>query len=114
MVEKMKRSERAKQFLPFDSLKGFYDLVHQEEKIITPRRILTDDELAILSYQYQQLAVGKMVTIEHYVVDGYVKTEGMIAKIDEVYHTITIVNTVISFADIVAISAPWLKDYIID
>ena len=114
MVEKMKRSERAKQFLPFDSLKGFYDLVHQEEKIITPRRVLSDDELAILSYQYQQLAVGKMVTIEHYVVDGYVKTEGMIAKIDEAYHTITIVNTVISFSDIVAISAPWLKDYIID
>ena len=114
MVEKMKRSERAKQFLPFDSLKGFYDLVHKEEKIITPRRILTDDELAILSFKYQQLAIGKMITIEHYVVDGYVKTEGMIAKIDEVYHTIIIVNTVINFDDIVDIDAPWLKDYLID
>lgn len=110
----MKRSERAKQFLPFDSLKGFYDLVHNEEKIITPRRILTDDELAILSFKFSQLEVGKMVMIEHYVTDGYVKTEGMIAKIDETFRTITIVQTVIHFEDIVGISASWIKDYLID
>ena len=114
MVEKMKRSERAKQFLPFDSLKGFYDLVRIEEKIITPRRILTEDELAILSFKFNQLEIGKMVMIEHYVTDGYVKTEGLIAKIDEVYKTITIVQTVIHFEDIVDISADWLKDYLID
>ena len=63
MAEKMRRVDRAKQFLPFNSLRGFYDLVRIKEKIITPRRELTSDELEKLSFRYNQLEKEKWLKL---------------------------------------------------
>ena len=70
MAEKMRRVDRAKQFLPFNSLRGFYDLVRIKEKIITPRRELTTDELEKLSFRYNQLEKGEMVKLTYYEIEN--------------------------------------------
>lgn len=110
MAEKMRRVDRAKQFLPFNSLRGFYDLVRIKEKIITPRRELTSDELEKLSFRYNQLEKGKMAKITYYEIDGYVKLEGMIAKIDNINREITIVDKVIKLDDIVEVESDGIID----
>lgn len=103
MQPKMTRADRAKQFLPFDSLRGFYALVREQEKIVTPRKELSIDQLEYLSYQYKQLQIGKVATIEYYDTDGYVTKEGAVANIDEYNRTITIVTTKINLDDITKI-----------
>lgn len=37
---------RAKQFLPFDFLKGFYDLIEKEEKLKDNKKELSEDTLS--------------------------------------------------------------------
>ena len=111
MVEKNKKADRARQFLPFDSLSGFYQLVKEQEKRIEVRRELAEDELEKLSYKYNQLVKGKIVKITYYDIDGYVEKEGMISDIDNIYRTITIITTKISLNDICNIEASWLKEY---
>ena len=110
MAEKMRRVDRAKQFLPFNSLRGFYDLVRIKEKIITPRRELTTDELEKLSFRYNQLENGKMAKITYYEIDGYVKLEGMIAKIYNINREIIIVDKVIKLDDIVEVESDGIID----
>ena len=111
MAEKMSKVDRAKQFLPFNSLRGFYELVKNREKIVEKRRELSCDELEILSFKFNQLVVGKVVLIKYYEVDGYVTFEGMITNIDLIFKTITLVETKIKLEDIVEIKAEWLKEY---
>ena len=36
--------DRARQFMPFAALRGYYDLVHAKEVVPEPRRPLADDE----------------------------------------------------------------------
>lgn len=111
MAEKMSKVDRAKQFLPFNSLRGFYDLVKNKEKIVEKRRELSCDELEILSFKFNQLVVGKVVLIRYYEVDGYISFEGMITNIDLIFKTISLVDTKINLDDIIEIRADWLKDY---
>ena len=42
----MPASRRAKQFAPFDALKGLKEAIAEKERIPTPRRILAEDALA--------------------------------------------------------------------
>ncbi len=100
MREKMDLVHRAKQFLPFNSLKGFYDLILEQEKIKTSRRHLTIDEIEMINEKIVELKVNQMVIITHYVKDGYVNTQGMITFIDPVLKTIKIVDQVIPIRDI--------------
>lgn len=111
MAEKMSNIDRAKQFLPFNSLRGFYELVKNKEKIVEKKRDLSSDELEILSFKFDQLVVGKIVLIKYYEIDGYISFQGIITKIDLNNKIITLVDTKIKLVDIVEIEAEWLKDY---
>ena len=111
MAEKMSKVDRAKQFLPFNSLRGFYELVKNKEKFIEQKRELSDDELDILSFKFNQLTIGKVVKIKYYDKDGYVSFQGMISNIDTIFKSITLVDTLIRFEDIAEIEAEWLKEY---
>ena len=107
----MNRQDRAKQFLPFNALRGFYAMVRDSEKVITERKELLEDELIRLDFLYQQLKPGMMCKIVFYEVDGYITKEGMISKIDNVFRTIVLVNKIIHVDDIIEISSPELKTY---
>ncbi len=99
----MNRADRARQFLPFNSLRGYYDLIKEAEREKTEKKILDEDELKKLADTFNELKRGMIVKITYYDVDSYKVIVGMIAKIDVIYRNITIVKTNIPFDDILDI-----------
>ena len=99
-MEKMSRSDRAKQFLPFNSLRGYYDMIHEKEKIITPKRELSDYDLETLSNKINQLEKNMMVKIIYYDIDSYKTIKGILTRIDINNKYLMIVKTKICFSDI--------------
>ena len=99
-MEKMNRRDRAKQFLPFNSLRGYYDLIKEKEKIITPKRELSDYDLEKLSNKIKKLEKNMMIKITYYDIDSYKTIEGILTKIDINNKFLVIVKTKINFNDI--------------
>lgn len=97
-------SDRARQFMPFSPLKGYYDLIEKCERIKEPKIELTDDMLEILSQKLNKIEKGIMVKVKYYDADSYVEMEGMVSNIDRVYNNLTVIKTVIKFEDIYDIS----------
>ncbi len=93
-------SERAAQFSSFSPLKGYSGLLREREKIITPKRDISEDWAEELSRKMCEISVGDMARIEHYRDGGYIKTEGMISKLDFECKLLWIVKTEIEFGDI--------------
>ena len=90
-------SDRARQFMPFSPLKGYYDLIEKCEMIKEPKIELTDDMLEILSQKLNKIEKGIMVKVKYYDVDSYLEMEGMVSNIDRVYNNLTVIKTVIKF-----------------
>lgn len=98
------KADRAKQFMPFASLKGYYDMVREQEKIVSEKRELSEYSAEILSNKLLQVKKGSVIKAVYYHTDGYVKIEGMVSSIDFAMRILTIVKTKISFDDIYDIS----------
>lgn len=97
-------SDRARQFMPFSPLKGYYDLIEKCERIKEPKIELTEDMLEIISQKLNKIEKGIMIKVKYYDVDNYVEIEGMISNIDKIYNNLTVIKTVIKFEDIYDIS----------
>lgn len=97
-------SDRARQFMPFSPLKGYYDLIGKCERIKEPKIELTEDMLEIISQKLNKIEKGIMIKVKYYDVDSYVEIEGMISNIDKIYNNLTVIKTVIKFEDIYDIS----------
>ena len=95
--EKMKMSDRAKIFLPFNGLRGYYDLILKANEIKEDKKELSEEELDLLNNILNKLEKRMMVKIKYYDIDKYKEIEGMISKIDYVNQYIMIVKTKISF-----------------
>jgi hypothetical protein len=97
--------DRAKIFAPFDALKGFREMLAEEEIIYEDKIEPSEDMILYLSNVINQLEVGMMVEIKYYVNDlkCYKKMIGIFTKIDKVYKKITIVKTKINIEDIIDI-----------
>ena len=94
------RADRAKQFMPFASLKGYYDMVRNKEKTVSEKRELSEYKAEILSNKLLRVKKGMVIKAVYYQGDGYVKTEGMVSNIDFTMRVLTIVKTKIPFDDI--------------
>lgn len=99
------KASRAKQFLPFAALKGYYEEIRERSRVIEPRRERTDDENNHLSEISSQLKKGMMVKVKYYHVDAYETLEGLITHIDLTFRTVTIVKTKLALDDIYEISS---------
>jgi hypothetical protein len=95
---------RAKQFLPFATLKGYYDQIRERQRIIEPRRDLSEEENLLLSHKVTQVKKGMMIKIKYYHEDAYETFEGIVTHIDLVFRSVTLVKTKISLDDIYEIS----------
>ncbi len=100
---KMDRSNRAKQFMPFDALKGFQEALREKEKIIVPKRELSEEQKEELDYQLQQIQKMDVVTVEYFQDGEYVQVTGVVTRIDINAKSISIINTKILFEDIVSL-----------
>lgn len=100
----MSRKERAKQFMPFATLKG-YDLILKEKELVAePKREITEEQAIILSNAILSLKKGDVVCAVYYEGFGYVEKVGAITEIDVVNRKIRIIKTYISFDDLWEIS----------
>ena len=96
-------SDRAKQFMPFSALKGLDEALKAKEKIVVPKVELSPEMAEELDYRMYLLEKGKIATVVYFNKDEYLKTTGMVARIDETSRILQIVNTKIQFDDILDI-----------
>ncbi|WOO37956.1 YolD-like family protein [Anaerocolumna sp. AGMB13020] len=97
---KMDRGTRAKQFMPFDALKGFREAITEKERIIVPKRDLSEEQKDELERKIKQLKKKELITVEYFNNREYVQVTGMVTRIDAVSRTLDVVNTRIAFRDI--------------
>lgn len=97
---KMDISNRAKQFMPFDALTGFREALEAKEKIVVPRMELSEEYKEELDKKMRGITKRSMVSIVHFVKGEYIKTTGLVSKIDINDRMIQIVNEKIMFDDI--------------
>ena len=100
------KSERAKQFMPFAALKDYDALVRKQEKVISPRRELSEYKAELLSDKLNKIRKGMVIKIVYYHTDGYIKTEGMVAAVDFTMRYVTVIKTKILFDDIYEVILP--------
>ena len=109
---KMPLSQRAKQFAPFDALKGFSDAITNTENRLyfEERKLLSEDQLAELDEKIHLLKKNDTVTVVFYRSGHYVSFSGQFEKIDELNRTMMISGQKIPLADI--IETEMIKDII--
>lgn len=107
---RMSREDRAKQFMPFDALKGFRDILKEKEKIIVPKIELTEDAKELLDYKLHRIERNDIVTVVYFHEEEYLKVTGMVSRLDTTARVLKIVNTKISFEDIYDIQGDKFKE----
>ena len=88
-------ADRAKQFIPFDALKGFRQALAAKERTAVARREMSEDQQQQLDAALRRLRPAMMVTAVHYHDGRYVRTTGLVTGIDAVGRTLTIVRLTI-------------------
>lgn len=91
---------RAKQFVPFDALKGFREALLEKERILVPKIELSEEMMEELDRTLHSLSPGKMVSVVYFHNDEYIKITGIFVKVCESSRTMQVVNTKIPLEDI--------------
>lgn len=97
--------DRARQFSPFAALRGYYELVHERERVIEPRRPLSEEEARALDATIADLQRGAMVRAVFYEKDAYRTVVGTVSQVDMIYHDLWIVRERIPFDELCALEA---------
>ena len=100
------RAQRAQQFQAYDALKGFTELLHEKERIVIQKKDLSEDDYEELNEKASRLQTGKMVSIIHYDKNEYIKTTGILSRVDPELGYLQIVKTKIALKDILHIEIP--------
>ena len=100
MNSKMSREERAKQFMPFAALKGYPEALKKKEKIVVPKRELSEEYQKELDQKLRQVHKNDIITVIYFSNHEYLKLTGMVSRIDDTARLLKIVNTKISFDDL--------------
>lgn len=89
--------------MPFAALKGYYELVRQQERVGQPRHQPTEEEATELSTQLNALRKGSLVRITYYNRDTYATIYGTVERLDKTLRTLRVATTDIPFDDILRI-----------
>ena len=106
MAGNTRRADRAVQFMPFASLRGYYDKIREQERVKEPRRELSEDEAEELNAVLVQVKRGTMLRVVYYNRDFYDTVEGMVSEFDPVFRRLWIVRREIAFDDIFRAEIP--------
>lgn len=101
---KMPIEDRAKQFMPFAALKGLPDALAAKEKITVSKIELSEEMAEELDRRMHELTKGRIATVVYFQKEEYIKITGMVARVDETCRLLQIVNTKISFDDILEVA----------
>lgn len=94
------RADRAKQFIPFDALKGFREALLEKERILADRTVLSEDMADHIDRMLRQISVGMTVSVVYFHNGEYQKKTGLVSRLDETGRMLTITKTQIAFDDI--------------
>lgn len=97
------RANRAQQFLPFASLRGYYDLVRKVERVPSEKHIATEEEVWEISQILGSLSKGDIVKVLYYDTDSYVEIHGAVSEVVSAYRYLRVIKTKIAFDDILKI-----------
>ena len=86
----MNKVTRAKQFLPFDALKGLQEEIREKEIEYEEKRDLSEDTLNELNNKFNQLENESYVKITFYKNGKYSKIKGKVTNIDYIKKKIQI------------------------
>ena len=95
--------DRAKQFLPFDALKGFREAISTMEEIRESKKDLSIDELNDLDNKIKFIKKNDLIKVKYFYLDDYIETIDTLKKVDNIYKRIILKNSKISFDDIMDI-----------
>ncbi|MBS5785063.1 MAG: YolD-like family protein [Clostridia bacterium] len=84
------RVARAKQFLPFDALKGLQEAIREKEVEYEEKRDLAEDTLNDLNNKFNQIDNGSFVKITFYKNGKYSEIKGRVTNIDYIKKKIQI------------------------
>ncbi len=96
-------SDRAKQFMPFASLRGYGDMVKEQSRPREVRRELDDDEILLIEERLARLKKHMTVTVTYYDTDHYETLRGPLTLIDTVMRTLRVSQKYIAFEDLAEI-----------
>ena len=98
----MDRSERAKQFAPFDALRGLREALEKKEREHErqEKRMRTEEETEALERVLPLLSRGKRAEVHFFEGGFYLQARGVIEEIDLSRRTIRIGEGVRSYEDI--------------
>jgi hypothetical protein len=103
-MQKVKKpNNRAKQFMPFDALKGLKEAYREKERVIVLKKDLSEDQQFELSNNFKLVKKGIFVKIIYFDNGEYVELEGLVSNIDYIYKNITIVQMTINITDIISL-----------
>mgnify|MGYP004613591019 CR=1 FL=1 len=98
------RATRAQMFQSYDALKGFKEILREQERIIVPKKELSEDDLEQLDYKIHQVKVGQIIKIIYYDKNQYVQLEGIVSKINLDTKMLMIVKKKINIMNIIEIN----------
>ena len=84
------RVARAKQFLPFDALKGLQEALREKEIEYEEKKDLSEDTLNELNNKFNQIDNGSFVKITFYKNGKYSEIKGRVTNIDYIKKKIQI------------------------
>ena len=98
----MPRSRRAKQFMPFDALRGLKEAIAAKERVIEPRRYPSEDTIAEINATLLGLHKGQIITVVYYGIyeQVYLQLTGPVTKVDSYWQNLQVGNTTIEFPEI--------------
>lgn len=98
----MTQSERAKQFMPFDAMKGLSEALRarEEKHLRVERRELSEEAAAMLSAAINKVKKGMVVWVKFYRAFHEVTKQGKVTNIDYVYRYLVIDEECIYFDDL--------------
>ncbi len=108
---KMDREERAKQFMPFAALKGYPEALRQKEKIVVEKKELSEEYKEELDKRLRQVKKNDMITVVYYQNQEYIQLSGRVSRIDKTAGVLKIVNTKISFEDLLDVRGASISDH---
>ena len=107
----MDKIQRAHIFSAFDALKGFREMLKEKERVVVPKRLLSEDDFEILNQKIHAVEKGMMITLVYFDNGDYIEQTGRVSKLSFDENYIQIVKSKIPLKSIVDIQCEELEIY---
>ena len=98
----MRREDRAKQFLPFDAMKGLQEALRErEEKVLrVPRREPDEERVAAINEALSLAQKGDLAEVVYFKDGSYSLIQSIVKKVDVVEKYLVVGGLKIPFSDV--------------